>query len=369
MEKKLKAANTLVVGLNHNNIKRKTTMKPLIKYVSAIAAGALALSLGTVGVAQAQDLTPTEVLLPIPEGFGFTPLIVARELGYFADEGIVVSTAVADGSGYLAQQIVAGNVEFALMGATSAVVAFNKRDDVRVMFCNQVKNVFRIVARVDTGITSMEGLKGKALGYTEPGGGESQLVAAAIAGAGLEVNQTITLLPIGGAGPQSLVALQNDTVQAYSSSFPDVAVLAASGIEWVDITPETYSNVPGSCMVTTEKVLATEKGMNVAKALTTAWVRGQYYAIENEQAAFDLVCSAIESACENENVAAAFYKEAMKLIIPSEGHRPGELNPASWQTVVDILASSDTVSADLDIEPLISGDNVEAIIEAAYAGR
>ena len=68
MEKKLKAANTLVVGLNHNNIKRKTTMKPLIKYVSAIAAGALALSLGTVGVAQAQDLTRQKCCFLFPKG-------------------------------------------------------------------------------------------------------------------------------------------------------------------------------------------------------------------------------------------------------------------------------------------------------------
>ncbi|WP_172623868.1 ABC transporter substrate-binding protein [Octadecabacter sp. SW4] len=344
-------------------------MKQLFKTTGMAAIGAVALQMGTMNAAFAQDLTPLEVLLPIPEGFAFTPLIVARELGYFADEGISVSTVVADGSGYLSQQIVAGNSEFALMGATDAVVAFNRRDDIRVLFCNQVKNVYRIVARADTGITSMAGLEGKVLGYTEAGGGESQLVSAAIAEAGLVVNQTITVLPIGPAGPQSLVALQQDTVQAYSSSFPDVAVLAASGIEWVDITPETYSNVPGACMVTTEEVLSTEEGMSVAKALTTAWVEGQYYAIENSQAAFDLVCDAVEVACESPVVAAAFYAEAMNLITPPEGQRPGELKLSSWQTVVDILASSETVSADFDVAPLISGDNVQAVIDAAYADR
>ena len=344
-------------------------MKPIFNYARAIAIGTMALQFGSINAVQAQDLAPVEVLLPFPEGFAFTPLIIAREQGYFSDEGIVVSTPVADGSGYLSQQIVAGNVDFALMGAASAVVAFNKRDDVRVLFCNQVKNVFRIVARADTGINAMGGLEGKVLGYTEPGGGESQLVAAAIDAAGLEVNRNITLLPIGGAGPQSLNALKNDTVQAYSSSFADVAVLAASGIEWIDITPETYSNVPGACMVTTEKVLATDEGMSGAAALTAAWVRGQYYAIENRDAAFNLVCSTNESSCENEKVAAAFYKEAMNLIIPDAGHRPGELNLSSWQTVVEILASRDTVSADLDIAPLISGEKVEAIIVAAYAGR
>ncbi|MCZ4274115.1 ABC transporter substrate-binding protein [Maritalea porphyrae] len=368
MMKLIRNDNTTAI-LPQSSQKREKTMKQLFKKAGVLAIGAMALQIGTADVAVAQDLAPVEVLLPIPEGFAFTPLIVARELGYFADEGITVSTVVADGSGYLSQQIVAGNSEFALMGAADAVVAFNRRDDIRVLFCNQVKNVYRIVARADTGITSMSGLEGKVLGYTEPGGGESQLVAAAIAEAGLVVNQTITVLPIGPAGPQSLIALQEDTVQAYSSSFPDVAVLAASGIEWVDITPETYSNVPGACMVTSEEVLSTEEGMSTATALTTAWVEGQYYAIENSQAAFDLVCETIESACENQVVAEAFYAEAMNLITPPEGQRPGELKLSSWQTVVEILASSDTVSADLDVAPLISGENVQAVIDAAYADR
>ena len=253
------------------------------KRFEAATACALALQIGVAGSALAQDPTSVDVLLPFPEGIPFAPMIVARDQGFFADRGIEVTTSVADGSGYLAQQVVAGNREFALMGASDAVVAFNRRDDVRVLFCNQVNNVYRIVARADTGITSMEGLEGKALGYTEPGGGESQLVSAAIREAGLENNRTITLLPIGPAGPQSLVALQEDTVQAYSSSFPDVAMLAVSGIEWVDITPARYSNVPGTCMVTTEEVLSTEAGMQTAQALTAGWVEGQYHAIENPE--------------------------------------------------------------------------------------
>lgn len=337
--------------------------------MTTTAIGAMALQILTAGASTAQELTPVDVLLPIPEGIAFTPMIVAREKGFFAEAGIEVTSQVADGSGYLSQQIVAGHSDFALMGAADAVVAFTKRDDVRVLFCNQVKNVYRIVARADTGITSMAGLEGKSLGYTEPGGGESKLVGAAIDEAGLVVNDTITLVPVGAAGPQSLAALQNDTVQAYSSSFPDVAVLAAAGIEWVDITPAKYSNVPGACMVTTEKVLATDEGMSAAIALSSAWVQGQYYAIENGADSLDLVCSTIEAACENEAAAAALFAEAMNLITPPEGHRPGELTPASWQTVVEILASSDTVAADLDVMPLISGANVEAVIAAAYAGR
>jgi NitT/TauT family transport system substrate-binding protein len=344
-------------------------MKRKISKTGVVLAAAFAAQLGAGSAALAADLTKVDVLLPLPEGIPFASLIVARERGYFADQGLTVATSVADGSGYLAQQVVAGNRDFALMGAADAVVAFNRRNDVRVIFCNQVNNVYRIVARADTGITSFEGLRGKALGYTEPGGGESQLVSAAIASAGLEVNRSITLLPIGPAGPQSLLALQRDTVQAYSSSFPDVAVLAASGIEWTDITPARYANVPGACMVTTEEVLATDAGMKVAEALTFGWVAGQYDMIANPDEAFGMVCAAVPAACENGDVSRALFDEALKLVTPPEGQRPGELRLSSWETVVEILASTETVPADLDVTPMISGGKVEAIMARAYGGR
>lgn len=314
-------------------------------------------------------LLSVEVLLPTAAGFAFTPLIVGQEAGFFEDAGVDVTYSVADGSGYLSQQVVAGNVDFALMGASDAVVSFAARDDVRVLFCNQVNNVYRIVARADTGVVDIAGLEGLALGYTEPGGGESQLVSAALAEAGLVENEDITLIPVGPAGPQSLVALQDDTIQAYSSSFPDVAALAAEGIEWVDITPAKYSNVPGACMVTTEEVLNTDDGMAKAIAVAKGWVDGQYFSIENPDEAFDIVCAAIESACENEAAADALFVEAMNLITPPEGQRPGELLLSSWETVVEILSSSGTVDAGLDVKPLISGANVSAVIDEAYAGH
>lgn len=350
----------------------ETVNKKVGLILSMVGVGALLASCAATGPGNPGDgtsATSVEVLLPLPAGLAFTPLIVSQEKGFFADAGIDVTYAVADGSGYLSQQIVAGNVDFALMGAADAVVSFNKRDDVRVLFCNQVNNVYRIVATADSGITSMSGLKGKSLGYTEPGGGESQLVAAALAEAGLVENESITLIPVGPAGPQSLVALQDGTVEAYSSSFPDVAALASEGVEWVDITPAKYSNVPGACMVTTEEVLSTDEGMAAATALSKGWVDGQYFAIENYDAAFELVCDTIESACENRDAAEALYAEAMNLITPPEGQRPGELRLASWQTVVEILASSETVSADLDVAPLISGPQVETVVTAAYIGR
>lgn len=331
--------------------------------------GASADASGTEGAAPAGTAGgPVEILLPFPEGLPFTPLTVARAKGFFDDNNVAVQTAVADGSGYVTQQLVSGNVDFALLGSADIAVAASKRDDVRVIFCNQVKNVYRIMATEDSGVTDISGLAGKSLGITEPGGGENQYVNAALADAGLEPPKDLKVLPVGAAGPQALAAIDKGTIQAYSSSFPDIASLTASGVQWVDITPEKYNSVPGTCMVTTQEVLDDETGLANAKGIAKAWVDGQYFALENEAEAYDLVCTELPEACANPDASQALYDEALNVIRPTgDDKRPGEVPMSSWETVVEILSASEVVPSDLDLTAVVSGDHIDQVVEFAYS--
>jgi len=334
-------------------------------------AAALALSLAACGGDATGDdksaaaSAETEILLPFPEGLPMAPLTVAKEQGIFKKNGIDnLKVSVADGSGYVSQQLVAGNINFALMGSADVAVAASKREDVRVLFCHQAHNVYRIGALADSGITDLAGLKGKTLGFTEPGGGENALVKAALADGGLK--ESVTTLPIGGAGPQSLAAIKDGKVQAYSSSYPDFVQLGAEGVKFVDITPEKYSSVPGTCMTTTQKFLDTDAGKKEAQAVAQSWIDAEYYVLENKDAAFDQVCKAVPSACENKDAARALYDEAIAVMAPNEGDRPGDTKAEVWKTVVEILSSSDTVPASLDLTKNVSGGDVETIRNAVY---
>lgn len=315
------------------------------------------------------ELAQVKLLLPFPMSIPYASLIAAQENGYLADAGIELTTDVADGSGFVSLQLVAGNIDFGLMSGADIVVAASKRDDIRVVMCHQVKNVYRIVATAESGIKDIAGLAGNTLGITEPGGGENQYVVAALAEAGLESPGDVTVLPIGAAGPQSLTALEDDTVQAYSSSFPDIASLSASGLDFIDITPATYSNLPGTCIATTQEVLDAEGGVDRATALTTAWVNGQYFALENDDEAYKLTCDALPAACENEVGARALFDETMNVTRPAGGARPGEVKPESWVTMVEVLSASGIVEPDLDMAPVVSNDQLDTIREAAYAGH
>lgn len=115
-------------------------------------------------------------------------------------------------------------------------------------------------------------------------------------------------------------------------------------LDWVDITPGKYSNVPGACLATTQEVLTDADGLAAAKGLTTGWVDGKYFSLDNAEKSLAIVCEQIESACVNRLAAEALFSEALNFITPPEGQRPGELHAASWQSVVEILAASGTVA-------------------------
>lgn len=306
-----------------------------------------------------------QILLPFPQGLPLAPVVIAQEQGQFADNGIEnVEVSVADGSGFVSQQLVAGNANFALMGSADVALAASKRDDVRVLFCHQAHNVYRIAALADSGVTDLAGMAGKTLGITEPGGGENVLVNAALAAAGL--TESVTTLPIGGAGPQSLAAIQDGKVQAYASSFPDFAALSTEGVSFVDITPDKFATIPGTCMVTTQEFLDSPGGKEAAIAVTKSWIDAESFALANPDEALQVVCGAVPSACENEAAAKALFTEALAVMAPEEGGRVGDTTPEVWATVVEVLSGAGVVPAELDMTAVVSGGTVDEVRSAAY---
>lgn len=341
-------------------------MKANIK--AAVVCGVL-LGGAFVPMVHAKDLKSIEVLLPFNLGWGLSPLVVAQDQGFFEEKGLDVKFNVADGSGFVSLQAIAGNVDFAVMSALDSVIAYEKKNDLRVLMCNQVNNSYRIVATKASGITSVAELKGRTLGMTEAGGGEMRYVDAALAEAGID-RQELTLLPIGGAGPQSLSALQGGVVDAYSSSFGDVASLGAGGIEWVDITPPTYDAVPANCLVVTEGLIASQDGADTVTALMDGWVKGIEFLRDNEQETYDTVCETLPALCQNPAVAEAYYAQARRVVLPNDAEAvPGKVNPQAWEAVREILSAANTVDKALDLKPFAQSDAVLAVQDRVFANR
>jgi NitT/TauT family transport system substrate-binding protein len=289
-------------------------------------------------------------------------MLVAREAGYFDDEGLEVSTEETEGSGFVTQQIIAGNKDFGWAGADSIIIAASKDPRIRVVTCNQSQNIFRIVVNEGSDVTSVEDLAGKTLGYTEKGGGEEPLVKSSLADAG--ITDDVKLLPIGAAGPQSKNAIENGTVDAYASSYPDISSLTAEGMTFTDITPDKFSATPGDCLVTLDETLKDEGKAELAAKLGRAWTKGAIYGTANPEGGLDMNCKIVPDECEDPAFAKAYYDDTIRLLQPVDKSLTlGQLDPAGWKTTADVLLETGTIDKAVDVDTLIGAPEVKAVQE------
>ncbi|MGB3485792.1 MAG: ABC transporter substrate-binding protein [Mycobacterium sp.] len=312
-----------------------------------------------------QSADQLSVLLSFHEGLSWLPMPIAQELGYFG-EGYQRNIQSANGSGYVTQQILAGNVDVGWAGASDTIVAFSKDQKLRAFMCQPPGELFQIVTRDDSDIAQVSDLRGRTLGITEKGGGEEPIVNAALNDAGIDPRSSdITVLPIGAAGPQTLTAIQNGTVDAYASSYPDIISLQVDGLTLRDITPDKYKGVPGDCLITTTDVLDNPKKRTQVEEFAKGWKMGGTFALANRKAAQAIGCKAYPSECENAAFATAYVNEFLDL---SEGDGSGPFGYVpieDWQTTSQLLADSEIVPPGLDMNLLAGGDVVEAVQRAA----
>ncbi|MGE0214318.1 ABC transporter substrate-binding protein [Mycolicibacterium sp.] len=308
------------------------------------------------------------VQLSFHEGLSWLPLPVAKKLGYFGDD-LTIDVQTANGSGYVTQQILAGNIDVGWAGAADSIVAFSKDNSLRAFMCQPPGELFQIVTRADSDIRQISDLRGRKLGITEKGGGEEPIVNAALSDAGMNPTSVsdITILPIGAAGPQTLAAIQNGTVDAYASSYPDIISLEVDGLELRNITPEKYKGVPGDCLITTSSVLENPEKREQIVQFARGWTMGGTFALANYDAALNIGCEAYPADCENPEFARAYVTEFLTLSEGDGTHAFGYVPVEDWQITNELLAQSGIVPSGLDMALLTDDELVRSVRQEADA--
>jgi NitT/TauT family transport system substrate-binding protein len=305
-----------------------------------------------------------EVLLSFPRGNAWLPLLVAEDQGYFEDEGIRLKIQETEGSGFVTQQIIAGNADFGWAGAPSDVIAFGKDPSLRALACNHEKNIFSINVPADSDIEDVADLDGRKLGITAKGGGEEPMVDSVIAENDLDVE----IIPLGEVGPAVIRALEAGTVDAFAGGITDITTLEAGGIDFRDITPDDYDPMPGDCLISTESALAEQGTQDVAAKMIRAWMKGAFFAIADKEAAVDIACNSIPEECrDREGFTVPFATKIVDIIQPvDDSLPPTALDPAGWEQTADVLLTSGALEEKVDVNTLIASPEVKKVTDLAY---
>ena len=160
----------------------------------------------------------------------FLPTYVARAKGFFAEEGLEVEQISTGGGGPEVQALIAGEVEFAVAGATYHLSA--QQQGKKLLGVVNVGNkmavnfaIHKEVAR-ERGITEampfeekLKRLKGLTFGPTRPGALTWQVGEYIIRRAGLEPLKDVKMVAAG-AGPTLLAALEQRKIDVLIQSIP-----------------------------------------------------------------------------------------------------------------------------------------------------
>ncbi|HEX2385914.1 MAG TPA: ABC transporter substrate-binding protein, partial [Candidatus Binatia bacterium] len=176
--------------------------------VLALVLGAAIAGGGTVFAASA-PLAKLSFGMPTtpPNVVHITPWI-AKEQGFFTDEGLDVEISTFEGGIYVYRNIVAGGLDAGVGAGAAAVVSAGKKAGFKAIYSPAPK--FSSTLAVRGNIKTLQDIKGKNIGVQEIGGFADVLSRMVLAKAGIKPDE-VQFVPIASADVPPLLAGQIDT--------------------------------------------------------------------------------------------------------------------------------------------------------------
>jgi NitT/TauT family transport system substrate-binding protein len=214
---------------------------------------------------------------------------VAQELGYFAEEGIDAELVYVAGAAQPAQALVAGEVQFVGGAGATAVPATLEGADL-VVIANHIATYPFTIQSVN--YQRLEDLRGTRLGITRRGAASEFAAKYALRRAGLEADQDVILVQMGGE-PEALAGLESGAADAaVLSEFGTVQARARGYRELVDVS-KLGADYALTGLVTTRKVVAERP--DFVRRFVRGWVRGVAASVVNPQASLPIITRFIKA--------------------------------------------------------------------------
>ncbi|HXK29952.1 MAG TPA: ABC transporter substrate-binding protein [Candidatus Binatia bacterium] len=163
----------------------------------------------TAGIAGAEKIRVAFVS-PVP---GFAPAWIAKETGMFAKQGLDAEVILITGSPRLVQSLIAGDVDYAIVGATATMRARMRGADVAILAATTNVSSQKLLVGRKSGIRRLEDLKGRVVGVSQYGSEADAFARIAVNKAGFKPDKDVAIIQLGGH-PQVAAALVAGKIEA-----------------------------------------------------------------------------------------------------------------------------------------------------------
>jgi ABC-type nitrate/sulfonate/bicarbonate transport system substrate-binding protein len=310
----------------------------------------------------APELREVDVALSTTSAFGYGYWI-ALDLGFYEEEGLDVNLQGTGGSADVAQLLATQNA-VAGMGVPGAMLpAIQAGASLYPFFTYAYGEVFDVVVREGSDLTSIADLESQVLGISELAGGEVPLVRALLIEAGLDPDSDVQIIEVGTDAPSVLAAFESGRIHAYSSAKSDIAAMSATGLNTVSIAPESLSTLPAEGLLATDE---TRDDVDLLVGLGRATAKGQLVAYTSIDAAVCVLKNQIPEEFTDEEAGRASLEAVVEITTaPQENGEYvfGFLDAEGWNTYVNIFIQGGVLSEEIDMGEYVISDHVPAFNE------
>ncbi len=225
----------------------------LVAVVIAVAAASLVWA-----AERTTKLTPVRIAV-VSRGTLDLPLWVARERGFFRDEGIDAEIILFKAS-LTVQAMLGGSVDFGTATGTALSAAVNGAD-VRIVMAMSERPSFDLIGHAS--ISTIQQLRGKRIGFGGVGGLPELIIRQILIANQIPTDQ-VTFLSLGG-GDVSYMSLRAGVIDAVMLQVPNTFIAQDEGFRKIASGADYYRVVQGGLAVT--KTLLAEKPEVVTKVI------------------------------------------------------------------------------------------------------
>ena len=230
----------------------------------------------TTTAAEPAELREITVAIPAPTTIPFYPLWIAESRGYLAEEGLKLADHVyLESSGQVLQAVITGDVTVGLASLGPLAGGVSEGGEMRSIYALYENEVTQIAVPAGSDIQTLADLEGKVIGAGPSDAGPTVLVRGVLASEfDWEEGVDYQFLEVGDGG-QAAIAFERGDIDAYANSFLEMATMTLAGVEYTNIMPDTYDDIPNTLTVVLNELIETEpeviEGLGRAMARATVW--------------------------------------------------------------------------------------------------
>ena len=290
-------------------------------------------------------------------GITYLPMLVAKQRGYFKDEGLDVHIAAFSGGSKTLEALLGGSSDM-VAGAYSNTITMATKGQHLVVIAAQVICpgwIFGVSQKREGEVKSAKDLKGMRIGVSAPGSSTHMAVNYILHKAGLQPTD-VAIIGVGQAAG-AVAAVRAGQIDALIVNDPSATILVKDGsLKPLENMRTAEGNVkvfgsdyPESSLFATQDFI--NKNPKTVQAVANAIVRAEKWIAKAtpEQVADNVPPEYLE---DNKALYAEAFRNSRRCIAQN-----GEITPKGAQTVKDVLSAFDPTVASAKIDLATTYDN------------